>query len=53
MREIPSMILPIKKRISNDLFIGRTAALYIGETHIRVATNRGDLADWRSEYTFS
>jgi len=32
----------IKKRINAEKFIVRRAALYIGETQNRVATNKGD-----------
>jgi len=49
------MTLSIKKRINTELFIIRTAALYIGETQIRVGTKEGGpsvaLADWGSKYT--
>jgi len=33
---------PIKKRINADLFFDRIAALYIGESRIRVGANEGD-----------
>jgi len=39
MRENLATNFPIEKRINIELFIGRTAALYIGETQIRVAAN--------------
>jgi len=42
MCENSVMIFPIKKRISVELFIYRNAALYVGETRIRVVTNEGD-----------
>jgi len=35
------MTYSIKKRIGSDLFIERTAALFIGETRIRVVTDEG------------
>jgi len=35
---------PIKKRTNTELFIDRTAALYKGETQIRVGIKEGDLA---------
>jgi len=51
----PVMTFPIKKRINTELFIDRMAALYKGETLIRVGTNAGDqlvvLVDWRIVYT--
>jgi len=36
------MTFPIKKRINTELFIVRSAALYIGKTRIRVETKKGD-----------
>jgi len=36
-------IIPIKKKINNDLFIDRTEGLYLGKTRIRDTTNEGDL----------
>jgi len=43
MREpVPLMTFPIKKRINNELFIDRMAALYMGETPIRGVTNEGN-----------
>jgi len=36
------MTIPIKKRINTELFIDRTAVLYIGETLIRAVTKEGD-----------
>jgi len=49
------MTFPIKKRINTEMFIDRTAALYIRETRIRAMTNRVieklALIDWRSEFT--
>jgi len=51
----PAITFLIKKRIITELFIDRTAALYIGETRIRVVTDEGDQpgsqADRRKEYT--
>jgi len=51
----PVITFQVKKRINSGLFIGRTAALYIGETQIRVVMNESDqpvaLADWRCEFT--
>jgi len=48
------MTFPIKKRINSELFIGRMAALNIGETRIGVATHEGyqpvALADWSIDY---
>jgi len=38
----PVMAFQIKKRINTELFIDRTAALYIGETQIRVVINEGN-----------
>jgi len=38
----PPMTFPIKKRISTELFIARTAAHYIGEIWTRVASDGGD-----------
>jgi len=38
----PVKTLAIKKKISTELFIERTAFLYSGETWIRVMTNEGD-----------
>jgi len=32
----------LKKRINTELFIDRMAALFTGETRIRVVTNEGD-----------
>jgi len=53
--ENPVMTFTIKKRFNTVLFIDRIAALYIGNTRIRVLTNEGDQpveqADWRIEYT--
>jgi len=41
--ENPGMTsFPINKRINTELFIDRKAALYIGETRIRVVTYEGD-----------
>jgi len=48
--EYTNMTYPIKKRIISDLFIDRMAALYVGETRIRVVPDEGDhpltLTDW-------
>jgi len=45
--------LQIKKRISTNLFINRTAALWMRETQLRDKTNEGitelSLADWLEE----
>jgi len=45
---------PINKRINTELFIDRTAALFIEETRIRDGANQGDepvtLVDWGIEY---
>lgn len=38
----PNDDFPIKKKFNSKLFIGRTAALFIGETWIRDRTNDGD-----------
>jgi len=50
--ENPVMTLPIKKRISTELFINRTEALYIGVIWIRIKTSEDDqpvaLVDLRS-----
>jgi len=40
--ENPVMTFPIKKRTDTKLLLDRLAALYIGETRIKVATNEGD-----------
>jgi len=38
----PMMAFPIKVRINTELFINRTAALYIGQTRIRDGADQGD-----------
>jgi len=47
------MTFPFKKRISTELFVERTAALYLGKTPVRVGTNESDqlvgLAEWRTK----
>jgi len=54
-RANPMVTFPTKKRINTQLFIDRTATLYIGDTQIRVITNEGAqpvaLNDWRRKYT--
>jgi len=38
----PAMKFPLEKRINTELLIDRTAALYVGETRIRVVTDEGN-----------
>jgi len=40
--ENPVKTIPIKKIINTERFIGRIAALLIGEAHTRVVTNEAD-----------
>jgi len=48
----PAMTFPIEKRITTEVFIDRSAALYIVETQNRVVTDAGDQpTDWRSKCT--
>jgi len=46
MCENPAMTFPIKKRISTEMFIDRTAALYIEESQIKIMTNESDQPQW-------
>jgi len=55
MCENPMMTFPIKKRIHTELFIDRTAALYILESWIRDTIHKGiepvALVGWRDKNT--
>jgi len=52
----PEMIFPIKKRMTNELLIDRTVALFKRETQIRDTNNEWivrelGFSDWRNVYT--
>jgi len=49
--ENTEMTFPIMKIINTELFIVRTAALYLGKIRVIVGTNDGTLGDRRIKFT--